>query len=407
MIYKYLVVGNASTFDTSLHYLLKLKKNQNNVEVLFCTGSKNQIINKGSYIEKFLLKNNISLYDLSDFLIINKLKILWKKIFSNNRFNYYKDRNNNIVFKFLPISFINIIENLFGTLFLSNKKLDIFFKNTDYLLIDFRHKYESFGKKNIEKILIKKNIKNILLLPHACHYTRPFDEFKGIESKNCISFPINKTTFWIPMYYDELNKYSKFKYKVLGYPELNNCLLNQTHYKSKNSILILVRNFKIDNSTTNNDSFVYEKEENLIYFKFFLDMKKKYFKEKEFIFKLHPKISENLFKEFIEDLWPDKNYKIVYDSIFGYLDDIFLSISTYSTLNIVTISKKIPTIIINCRFHKYVNEWSLIKKIYNKLNFFSKDLKICERNIKYILNNDITDNLNSDIELIKKIWLIK
>ena len=404
MIYKYLIIGNASTFDTSLSYLLNLKKNNNKIEILFCSGNKNQIINKGSYIENFLIKNNFPLYELSDFLKINSLKLFWKNIFSNN---YYKNKKNNLIFTFLPISFINILENFLGELFLSDKKINHFFAKTDYLLIDFRHKYDSFGKKSIEKILIGNNFKKILLLPHACHYTRPFDEFKGIESKNGISIPIVKSIFWIPMQYKELNKYKKFKYKVFGYPEINNCIANPINYENKNSILILVRNFKIDNSKTKNDSFVYEKKENLAYFMFFLDMKKKYFKDKHFIFKLHPKISEDLFIEFIDKLWPDRNYKIVYDSIFGYIDDIYMSISTYSTLNIVTISKKIPTVIINCRFHQYVNKWLLMKQLYEQLNFFSNNLTICERNIKYILNNDIKQSLNNDVKLIKKIWLIE
>lgn len=404
MIYKYLIIGNSSTFDTSLHYIINLKKNNNDVEILFCTGNKNQIMNKGSYIEKVLIKNKISLFDLSDFFKINILKIFWKKFFFNNKFNYYKNKNNNLLLKYLPVSFLNFLEIFFGELFLSNKKINFFFKDTDYLLIDFRHKYESFGKKNIEKILKKNHLKNILLLPHACHYTRPFDEFKGIDSKIGISIPIQKATFWLPMHYDELNKFKKYNYQILGYPEIKTCIKNPINFKSNNSILILVRNFKIDNSTTSNDSFVYEKNENLIYFNFFLDMKKKYFINKKFIFKLHPKISEDLFIDFIENIWPDNNYKIVYDSIFGYLDDIFLSISTYSTLNIVTISKKIPTIIINCRFHKYVNEWIIINKIYKQFNFFSHNLKKCETNINYIINNDISEKLNNDIKLVKKIW---
>jgi len=403
MKYKYLIIGNSSTFDTSLHYLLNLKKDNNDIEILFCTGNKNQIINKGSYIENFLITNNFDCYELSDFFKIKKLKFVWKKIFSNNKFNYYK-KNNNFL-KYFPTSFLNFLENFLGELFLSDKKINIFFKNTDYLLIDFRHKYESFGKKKLENIIKNNDLKNIFLLPHACHYTRPFDEFKGIESKKGITIPLHKATFWLPMHYDELNNYKKFNYQILGYPEINNCIQNPINYKSNNSILILVRNFKIDNSTTNNDSFVYEKKENLIYFNFYLNMKKKYFSDKKFIFKLHPKISEDLFIEFIDNIWPDKNYKIVYDSIFGYLDDIFLSISTYSTLNVVTISKKIPTIIINCRFHQYVNKWLLMSKIYKQFNFFSNDLNTCETNINYILNNDISKQLNSDINLVKKVWL--
>ena len=119
MIYKYLIIGNSSTFDTSLHYLLNLKKDNNDIEILFCTGNKNQIMNKGSYIEDFLIKNNIDCYELSDFFKINKLKFVWKKIFSNNKFNYYKKNNN--FSKYFPTSFLNFLENFLGELFLSDK----------------------------------------------------------------------------------------------------------------------------------------------------------------------------------------------------------------------------------------------------------------------------------------------
>ena len=81
-----------------------------------------------------------------------------------------------------------------------------------------------------------------------------------------------------------------------------------------------------------------------------------------------------------------------------------MSISSYSTLNIVTISKKIPTIIVNCRFHQYVNKWSKLDQIYKKFNFFSEDLKDCENKIKYILHNDISKELSNDSNLVKKIW---
>ena len=40
MKYKYLIIGNSSTFDTSLNYLLNLKKDNHQVEILFCVGNK-------------------------------------------------------------------------------------------------------------------------------------------------------------------------------------------------------------------------------------------------------------------------------------------------------------------------------------------------------------------------------
>ena len=404
MKYKYLIIGNSSTFDTSLNYLLNLKKDNHQIEILFCVGNKNQIINKESFISDFLIKNNIPSFDLADFFINKKLKIIWTSIFSNNKFNYYKSKKNLFFLKFIPVSFFNFIEKLIGDFFLSQSKLSTFLSDTDYLLIDFRHKYESFGKKNIDQIIKKIDLKNILLLPHACHYTRPFDEFKGIESKDGISIPMDKVIFWIPMYYNELENYKKYQYEILGYPEIDNCLKNPSDYKSKNNILILVRNFRIDDLSTKDDSFLYQKNENSDLFNFYLEIKNKYFPKKKFIFKLHPKISEDLFLDFIDNIWPDNNYDVVYDSIFGYLDRIYMSISSYSTLNIVTISKKIPTIIVNCRFHQYVNKWSKLDQIYKKFNFFSEDLKDCENKIKYILHNDISKELSNDSNLVKKIW---
>ena len=92
MKYKYLIIGNSSTFDTSLNYLLNLKKDNHQIEILFCVGNKNQIINKESFISDFLIKNNIPSFDLADFFINKKLKIIWTSIFSNNKFNYYKSK---------------------------------------------------------------------------------------------------------------------------------------------------------------------------------------------------------------------------------------------------------------------------------------------------------------------------
>ena len=71
---------------------------------------------------------------------------------------------------------------------------------------------------------------------------------------------MDKVIFWIPMYYNELENYKKYQYEILGYPEIDNCLKNPSDYKSKNNILILVRNFRIDDLSTKDDSFFVSKK---------------------------------------------------------------------------------------------------------------------------------------------------
>lgn len=405
MNYKYLVIGNSSTFDTTLNYIQKIRNNGDKVDILFCSGTKFQIIDRKSFIYNYLIKNKFNLFELSDFLKLSQLIIFWKKIFINNKFDYIKTKKKNLLLKLLPISIFNQLEKIIGNLFLSNSKINNFFKDTDYLLIDFRHKYDSFGKQVLENSIKNINLKKIFLLPHACHYTRPYDEFRGLDSKTSFNLPTSKVLFWIPMRYDELNNYKKYKYEVLGYPEISNCIKNPSNYKDSNNVLILVRNFQSNKSKTKDNSFVYEKQENLELFNLFLNLKVNYLQDKKFIFKLHPKISKELFIKFISDIWPDDNYIIVYDSIIAYLDDIFLSISSYTTLNILTISKKIPTLIYNCRFQRYVNKWSSIKDIYEKFSFFCEDDNILKQKIKYILINNISHHLEKDQNLVKEKWI--
>ncbi len=405
MNYKYLVIGNSSTFDTTLNYIQNLKNKGNKVDILFCAGTKFQIIDENSFIYNYLAFNKFNLFELSDFFEIKIFKSYWKSIYITNKFDYLKTKKKNFFLRILPISFLNQLENVIGNLFLSSFKINDFFRDTDYLLIDFRHKYESFGKRIIEKSFNNINLKKIFLLPHACHYTRPYDEFKGFDSDTGFNLPNSKVFFWIPMRYNELNNYKKHKYEVLGYPEISNCIKNPSNYKSSNNVLILVRNFLSNNTKTMDNSFVYEKHENIELFNLFLDLKENYLQDKKFIFKLHPKISKELFTNFISNIWPDENYIIVYDSILGYLDDIYLSISSYTTLNIVTISKKIPTLIFNCRFQRYVNKWSSIKDIYEKFSFFCEDDKILKQKTKYILKNDISAYLEKDLNLVKEKWI--
>ena len=306
---------------------------------------------------------------------------------------------------FFSLKIINFIENKLGNFFLSKNKIEFFFSDTDILLIDFRHKYESYGKKTIENCFKNLNIKKIFLLPHACHYTRPLDEFNGYENKNTLLLPKKNIIFWIPMFYDELNNFKKYNFEVLGYPELKRSYETPINYINNRNVLILVRNFRNDNLKTNDNSFVYENLENYELFKRYVNIKNKFLSDKKIIFKLHPKISKTFFESFIGSIWPDDNYEIIYDSILGYLDNIFMSISTYSTVNILTISKKIPTIIINCRFQKYVNEWNLMNDTYNKLNFFCENNEILYKKVAFVINNDISEYLEEDRHIIQSQWL--
>ena len=109
------------------------------------------------------------------------------------------------------------------------------------------------------------------------------------------------------------------------------------------------------------------------------------------IFKPHPKASHPRVKNLLKEC--DLNdYIITYEPFFYTLPKIDLVISNFSTSLLMPIFFNIPTVLIEDEVQFIINEWEVLKKMYQNLSFYCKENDQLSRLIKKALSSNFNSS---------------
>ena len=369
------VFRNLAEFE----YLIPIiEKNKCKLDIIVLDYSKNDLIEENSILKHYCRKNNISIFDIRDFLK-NKsffFNLLSKKISSKSisiksllsilRKKFTIDK----LFLLIEYVFNFLLKKIYNFIFFK-MQLKNFAKDYDFVFIGHRNFKSHFFSEVFNKIFLKRNLK-FIFIPHGPHYVRKFSKYLSntenlILNENYINISANNIEKpW-------LNRLiNKSRCLNMGYPpfKYNSNYLEKEKFKSrKKKILVISRKFDFKKEVSRKkDGFTI----NFKSFSVFMDNLKLIDTNKfEIYLKPHPTTDINLLRQFLKENNLD-NLKILFDPMLFYVKSFDLIYSYHSSLLLLGIANSIPVIYYEDKAVKKDLSWHKKYLDFYKLSYLIK-----------------------------------
>jgi hypothetical protein len=405
-----IIQTNTSTLDTTMPLLWYLKKNdpEMNITLLYCTGSKNQVLRNSKFLHEFTKINSISQIDLADLLFDSTAcKKVWRFIFGKSKDDSYSIKNIllNPVSFFLKFKFIYVgtslrkkVENYFVNRWINTKKINKYIE-PDLIFFDLRQKSRFPGRDSIYEYLYRLK-KPTILLPHSPHDITPTSEITCFDELGEY-FP-SFAKYWIPFKFSKAHtKFPERKkdFLMFGYPAFDNEWIEFNKKAIDNRVnktcLVMIRNFYHEGvKPPKGEYFTVSYETNIKFLNDIQDAFEKLDNTFKIIIKPHPKASSPRVKDLINRT-KIKNWEVSYESFYETLNKIDFVISTFTTSLLIPQFYGIPTIVFEDYVQRYVNKWEILSKIYKGLSLYCESSEnlhdlILEATLKYNSEMDIS-----------------
>jgi len=405
-----IIQNNTSTLDTTIPLLWYLKKNDHkaNITLLYCAGSKNQILRKARFLSEFTNENCISQIDLADLLFQSNIKKkLWRFVFGKSKDDSYSLKNifQNPISFFLKFRFLYVgaslrkkAENYFVNKWIDTKKIKNYIE-PDLIFFDLREKSRFPGRDSIFQYLYNLE-KPTILLPHSPHDITPTSEITCFDELGEY-FP-SFAKYWIPFKYSEA--YTRFPERkedfiMLGYPAFDNQWIEFNKKLIENRVqktcLVMIRNFYHEGVVPpDGEYFTVSYQTNITFLNSIQDALEKLDTTVNLIIKPHPKASAPRVIDLINKT-KLKNWEVSYESFYETLNKIDFVISTFTTSLLIPQFYGIPTIVFEDYVQRYVNQWDVLSNIYKGLSLYCQSGEnlynlILEATEKYNPQKDIS-----------------
>jgi hypothetical protein len=386
-----IVIKNSSTLDFSLPLFRVMKANDPSIEIiiLYCVFNKNEILRHSEFYKKEFDKLEIRQIDLFQYSfvknIIPNFNVIISSKFDNLPLSEIFHKLANFKLKYIFNFLLKIVDYFLRKVIEKSIKFDWILPsiNPDIILFDNRNGYNFPGRNSIYNYMYHKK-KPVFLIPHAPHMRDAFSEFCefdefGDELPQFCHFlvPLKYGTPWI----GRENK--KKQFIVSGYPGLDKSWLSyckkckkSEHFQKiynndKKYIIFSMRRYlspgvKRDDNT---DDYVLSYDEMIDALLILEKFIKKIKYEGLIILKPHPSNNFNDIKQLMKNV-PLIDYIISKESIYAHLHHALLLYSLPSTVSLVTAFAGIPTIIVDGRLQKTINQnWVILKEIYEMSSF--------------------------------------
>jgi len=380
-----IIQNNTSTLDTTLPLLWYLKKNDPSasITILYCAGSKNQVLRKAKFLNEFTNENGMSQLDLADLLFqSNFIKKLWRFVFEKSKDDSYSFKNiiQNPVSFFLKFRFLYIgtslrkkTENFLVNKLIDTKKIKKYIE-PDLIFFDLREKSRFPGRDYIFQYLYDLETPTILL-PHSPHDITPTSEITCFDESGDY-FPFF-AKYWIPFKHSKA--YTRFPerkkdFLLFGYPAFDSEWIQfnkkSNRNKTRKTCLVMIRNFYDEGLLPpEGEYFTVSFQSNIKFLNDIQDALEKLNAKVNLIIKPHPKASLPRVIDLINKS-KLKNWEVSYESFYETLNKTDFVISTFTTSLLIPQFYGIPTIVFEDYVQRYVNEWDILSKVYKGLSLY-------------------------------------
>ncbi len=382
------VLDNPNTLDTSLPALWYLRRQHPDakITILYCVGSRAQVLRRTSFIDRFCEANDITQLDYADFLRLPEFgKKIWRSIFRVSRFDAFPIRdalaNPRLFFSgasaHLGMGLRTALEFRLGSWLTDVARYDAV-PDADVLLWDHRSKYRFYKGNDLYRIIYDRQ-PTTFLMPHA-----PSD----MTAHSGIS-PFEVTGEYFPAFckywvaFKLMRQYEQFPdrredFVELGYPAFDSAWI--AHMRSitperhgRKQCLLLVRSFLKEGVPASEEAWASPAYQEVVDFiNRVADANARLGSPLDFVIKPHPKAGFGRTRELLRKTRLT-NWLISYEPLLSQIFEYDVVITSYTTSFLVLQMAGLPTILIEDDVQTFaLSQWDVLQDLFGNLSLYCR-----------------------------------